>query len=46
MKRPRIPPGPTPDATAFKAHADFCTVMANEKRLRILWLLGERGESW
>lgn len=28
----------------FSIHADFCTVLSNEKRLRIMWLLGTRGE--
>lgn len=26
----------------FKIHADFCSALANEKRLQILWLLKEK----
>ncbi len=33
-----------PDEQVFKVHADFCTVMSNEKRLRILWMLGNGDE--
>ncbi len=33
-----------PDDRLFAIHSSFCTVMANEKRLRILWRLGEHGE--
>jgi DNA-binding transcriptional ArsR family regulator len=34
----------TIDDQIFKIHADFCGALANEKRLKILWLLsqGER----
>ena len=32
------------DDSIFQIHADFCTVMSNDKRLRILWMLGEREE--
>lgn len=28
----------------FEIHSNFCTVMSNEKRLHILWLLGTKGE--
>jgi len=28
----------------FRIHSSFCTIMSNEKRLRILWLLGTKGE--
>ena len=28
----------------FEIHSSFCTVMSNYKRLRILWLLGTKGE--
>ncbi|MGV7928078.1 MAG: hypothetical protein AB2L13_04070 [Spirochaetota bacterium] len=29
------------DSEIFKIHADFCSVLANEKRLRIMWMLQE-----
>jgi len=29
------------DSEIFKIHADFCSVLANEKRLRIMWMLRE-----
>jgi DNA-binding transcriptional ArsR family regulator len=34
----------TTDDQIFKIHADFCGALANEKRLKIMWLLaqGER----
>lgn len=35
------------DPEFFKIHAEFCSVLANEKRLRIMWILqnGERSVS-
>jgi DNA-binding transcriptional ArsR family regulator len=31
----------TIDDQIFKIHADFCGALANEKRLKIMWLLAE-----
>ena len=31
----------TDDDQIFKIHADFCGALANEKRLKILWILAE-----
>jgi DNA-binding transcriptional ArsR family regulator len=33
-------PGPE-DEAVFALHADFCQVFSDEKRLRIMWLLGD-----
>lgn len=35
------------DPEIFKIHAEFCHILANEKRLRIMWILqsGERSVS-
>jgi ArsR family transcriptional regulator len=37
----------TDDQEIFKIHAEFCSILANEKRLRIMWILqeGERSVS-
>jgi len=37
----------TDDQEIFKIHAEFCSVLSNEKRLRIMWILqeGERSVS-
>ncbi len=33
------------DDQIFKVHADFCGALANEKRLKILWLLSQGKKS-
>ncbi len=35
------------DSEFFKIHAEFCSILSNEKRLRIMWILqnGERSVS-
>ncbi len=35
----------TIDDQIFKIHADFCGALANEKRLKILWLLSQGKKS-